>query len=172
MNKISPVIDPLIQLRLLVAFLGEKKQFGWWDTSFLDDTGRGFLRRTFPRTAAHAALRSASEAACSAHDAAIGRVGVFHLFRLPIEQEESLNLHLAGVNAADLVSPLPSRVAALAALGTMVGKEIQPFSGPIHVGNEKQIGTLGAARHLAAAYHAAFNAGVQTIPYFAKEAHG
>jgi hypothetical protein len=165
-------IAPLIKLRLLVAYLGERRQFGWWDTSFLDATGRGFLERPFPRTAAHAALRSASEAACRAHDAAIGRVGVFHLFRLPIEQEESLDLRLAGVAGADLVSLLPSKAVALASLETLISKSIPPVSGPIQVGHEKQIGTPASLGHLSAAYHAAFKAGVQTIPYFAKEANG
>jgi hypothetical protein len=165
-------MPPFIKLRLLVAYLGEKKQFAWWDTSFLDDTGRGFLERPFPRTAAHAALRSASEAACRAHDAAIGRVGVFHLFRLPIEQEESLDLRLVGVAAADLVSLLPAKAAALTNLETLVSKNIPPVSGPIQVGQEKQIGTAASAGHLAAAYLAAFQAGVQTFPYFAKEDHG
>ena len=172
MSNPSSKIAPLIQLRLLVAYLGEKKQFSWWDTAFLDATGRGFLERPFPRTAAHAALRSASEAAGRAHDAAIGRVGVFHLFRLPIEQEESLDLRLAGVTETELVSLLASQANALASLESLAGKNIAPVSGPILVGQEKQIGTPVSVGQLAAAYLSAFKAGVQTFPYFAKEAHG
>lgn len=55
MSNPTSKIALLIQLRLLVAYLGEKKQFAWWETSLLDATGRGFLERSFPRTAAHAA---------------------------------------------------------------------------------------------------------------------
>lgn len=171
MTSSSRTIAPLIKLRLLVAYLGEKKQFAWWDTSFLDDTGLRFLERPFPRTSAHAALRSASEAACRAHDVAIGRVGVFHLFRFPIEQEESLDLRLAGFAGADLVSLLPSKAAALASLETLVSRSIPPVSGPIHMGQEKQIGSPTSLDHLAAAYLAAFRAGFQSFPYFVKEMH-
>ena len=172
MSNPSIKIAPLIQLRLLVAFLGEKKQFAWWDTSFLDATGRGFLERPFPRTAAHAALRSATEAAGRAHDAAIGRVGVFHLFRLPIEQEESLDLRLTSVTETELVSLLGSQADALAYLEALAGKGIAPVTGPVKLGQEKNIGTPASANQLAASYMAAFKAGVQTFPYFAKDDHG
>jgi hypothetical protein len=171
MSTFSRMIDPLIKLRLIVAYLGEKKRFGWWDSAFLDATGRGFLERPFPRTAAHAAMRSASEAAGRAHDAAIGRVGVFHLFRFPIEREESLDLRLVDVTETELVSLLASQADALAILETMAGKNIASVSGPIQVGQEKQIGTSLSMSQLAAAYLAAFKTGVQTFPYFAKETH-
>src|SRR5688500_19324483 len=87
-------LDALIRLRVLVGFLGEKKQHGWWDTSFLDATGRKFLETTFPRTAFEAALRSASEAARLVHDAQIGRVGAFHLFRLTVEAEDAIEAQI------------------------------------------------------------------------------
>ena len=166
-------LTPILKLRLLIAFLGEKKQFGWWDTSFLDATGRGFLERPFPRTAVHAATRSTSEAACRAHDAAIGRVAVFHLFRLPLEQEESLDLRLTGVPASDLVSLVPSKDAALTNLETLINKSAPSASGPIQVGHERQIGTPASVAQLAATYAAAFRAGATVFPYFVqeKEAH-
>ena len=164
-------MDPLIKLRIIVAFLGEKKQFGWWDTSFLDATGRGFLERPFPRTASLAALRSASEAGCRTHDASIGRVGVFHLFRLPIDQEEAFDLRVAGLDPADLNLSVQSKTEALACLGELQNKEIKAVPGPIHVGSERQITTHSSIAHLAATYYAAFKAGAQTFPYFAKESH-
>jgi hypothetical protein len=77
----------IIKLRLLVGFLGEKRQFNWWDSGFLAPTGLRFLQTIFPRTAVEAALRSTSQAARALHDSRIGRVGVFHLFRLPVEKE-------------------------------------------------------------------------------------
>jgi hypothetical protein len=58
----------LIKLRLLVGFLGEKRQATWWDCGFLDATGRRFLETTFPRTSFFAALHSTAEAARLLHD--------------------------------------------------------------------------------------------------------
>src|SRR5438067_5252934 len=88
------LIQQLISLRLAIGFLGEKKQRAWWDCSFLNSVGIRFLSETFPRTARVAALRSTTEAARLSHDAAIGKLGTFHLFRLPTELEDRLEAEL------------------------------------------------------------------------------
>src|SRR5438067_6872386 len=87
MSSVGKPIQQLISLRLFVGFLGETRQGGWWDCGFLDATGTRFLQTTFPRTFPYAALRSTAEAARLVHDSRIGRVGVFHLFRLPVDIE-------------------------------------------------------------------------------------
>ena len=56
-------IEDLITLRAIVCFLGEKPQFGWWDTNFLSQTGLQFLVINFPRTALAAGCNSVIEAA-------------------------------------------------------------------------------------------------------------
>jgi len=160
--------EGLTKLRAIVAFLGEKKQFGWWETSFLDDTGRGYLERCFPRTAAHAAFRSTSEAACRMHDAAIGKVGVFHLFRLPVEKEQALDLRLAKVSYQEITSLISSKEYALSELAILAGNGGKSAPGPIQIGNEKEITDPPALRRIAGNYLAAFEAGFQSIPYFAK----
>jgi len=160
--------EQLIRLRAVVAFLGEKKQFGWWETSFLDDTGRGYLERCFPRTAAHAAFRSTSEAACRMHDAAIGKVGVFHLFRFPVENEQALDLRLAKVSHQEITSLISSKENALSELAILAGKSGKSSPGPIQIGHEKEITDPPALRQIAGNYLAAFKAGFQSIPYFAK----
>jgi hypothetical protein len=43
--------EHFIILRTLVGFLGEKPQFGWWDTNFLSKTSLQFLEITFPKSA-------------------------------------------------------------------------------------------------------------------------
>lgn len=48
------------EIRLIVSFLGEKKQFNWWDSDFFTETGIRFLEINFPRTPYLAALRSVS----------------------------------------------------------------------------------------------------------------
>jgi len=161
--------ERLIRLRAVVAFLGEKKQFGWWETSFLDETGRGFLERCFPRTATHAAFRSTSEAACRMHDAAIGKVGVFHLFRLPVEKEQSLDIRLGKASHQIITSVIESKENALKELEKIAGNSGKASSGPIQIGYEKEITNPAALRRIAENYLAAFKTGIQTIPYFIKK---
>lgn len=158
----------LIKLRVVVAFLGEKKQFGWWDTSFLDGTGRGFLERCFPRTAVHAGFRSTSEAACRMHDAAIGKVGVFHLFRLSVEKEQAVDLRLGRIGQQEIIAPIASKEHALTELQNLAGKAGKSSPGPIQIGRENEMTTAGSIRKIAESYLSAFQTGTQTIPYFAK----
>lgn len=42
--------EAILQLRLLVGFLGERAQFGWWPTSFYEQSSRLFLEPVFPKT--------------------------------------------------------------------------------------------------------------------------
>ena len=91
MTAKSSIPEQLAKVRLVVAYLGEAKQSGWWDCNFLDATGLRFMETTFPRTAPLAALRASAEAACLVHDKAMGRAGTFHLFRLPPALEDHLN---------------------------------------------------------------------------------
>jgi hypothetical protein len=166
----SPIPD-LIRLRLLVAYLGEKKQADWWDCSFLDSTGRSYLERPFPRTAFHAALRSATAAASAVHDGAIGRNGAYHLFRLPVEREEMLDIKIASVSPDGLLPLIASREAALTALAGLASGTVPAATGPIQIGLEKQLGAAATVGGIAAHYLAALKADTKAYPYFAKEKH-
>lgn len=166
----SPVSD-LIRLRLLVAFLGEKKQLGWWDCGFLDTTGRDYLQRPFPRTAFQAALRSTTAAAVVIHDQAIGRVGAYHLFRLPVEHEEMLDIKISSASPDALLPQISSRDTALAALAELASGTVSAATGPIQIGLEKQLSTVATLGTIASHYFAAFKAETKTYPYFAKEKH-
>ena len=77
------LLERIIRLRVVVLALGESAQPPWWRTGFLNETGLRFLERLYPRSAFRAAVHAAGKAACEIHDQAIGRRGVFHLFRLP-----------------------------------------------------------------------------------------
>jgi len=79
----KPLLECIIRLRAVVLALGESVQPPWWRTGFLNETGLRFLERLYPRSAFRAAVHAAGKAACEIHDQAIGRRGVFHLFRLP-----------------------------------------------------------------------------------------
>jgi hypothetical protein len=162
----------LIKLRLLVGFLGEKRQANWWDCGFLDATGRRFLETTFPRTAFFAALRSTAEAARLLHDKRIGRVGVFHLFRLPVDTEDALEAHIADLPNEEALSWVSSCETALEELGRMDETRVSAPPGPVQVGVEKKILVPSSISDLAAHYHSAFEGNFQCFPYFAGESRG
>lgn len=170
-SSLTPVLK-LIKLRLLVGFLGEKRQANWWDCAFLDATGRWFLATTFPRTTLFAALRSTAEAARLLHDKRIGRVAVFHLFRLPVDTEDTLEAHIVDLPSEEALSWISSRETALEELGRMDDVHVSAPQGPVQVGIEKKILVPSSISHLAAHYHSAFAGNFQCFPYFAGESHG
>jgi len=74
-DKQSRLIADFALLRLLVGYLGEKPQFGLWDTNFLSKTSIQFLEITFPRSYLSAGCVSVSQAARRVHDQLIGKNG-------------------------------------------------------------------------------------------------
>ena len=172
MNRLNGPINNIIRLRLLVGFLGERRQASWWDSGFLDSTGVRFLSATFPRTFFVAGIRSATEAARLVHDSQIGRVGVFHLFRLPVDIEDRLEVHLAEV-ANSWVKPAPSdRDDALIELRQFAESRISAPKGPVQIGVPGKILTTASVSELAAHYESAFSGSFQCFPYFAPSANG
>ena len=157
----STLVPKLAQVRWLVAVLGSKHNFNWWDCSFLDQTGQKFLSLIFPRSANSAALEGTTEAAQRVHDSAIIRIGTYHLFRLPTTLQQQL--HLANWPHSHLIS----RSEAMDLLKDFADPSILAPEGPIQVGVEKKILTNDSIRELASHYHSAFSQGVRCFPYFA-----
>ena len=88
----NPPLPLLVfRLRALVLALGESTAPAWWKTELMNETGLRFLERLYPRTSFQAAVHAAGKAASDAHDRAVGRVGVYHLFRLPESLETEIN---------------------------------------------------------------------------------
>jgi len=162
----------ILKLRLLVAFLGEKRQANWWDSGFLAPTGQRFLQEPFPRTALEAALRSTSQAARSLHDSRIGRIGVFHLFRLPVDKEDILEASVPQLRTLDPTKLIASKEAALAELAVMAKAKSTPATGPVRVGAASAVFTPSALADMAAHYHAAFAGGSHCFPYFSGDPDG
>ena len=159
-------LDALIRLRLLVGFLGEYRQHGWWYSAFLDATGRRFLETTFPRTAFAAALRCTSEAARLVHDEQIGRRGAFHLFRLPVEIEDAVESRISqGLDPAWLVL-VSGKDLSESELLSIARTGVTAPAGPVQVGTEKTVLNPQSASEMAAHYHSAFVQGVRCYPYF------
>jgi hypothetical protein len=128
----------------------------------MDETGIRFLANPFPRSAATAAFRSTAEAAQRIHDAALGKIGCYHLFRLPLTIEDRL---VDVVESGDL----PSQADALKELAGLADAAINAPEGPVQIGVQKRILTETSVHELAAHYHSAFSKGIRCFPYFSAE---
>jgi len=169
--KSPHIIEQLLNLRLIVGYLGQGKQSAWWDCNFLDATGIRFLETTFPRTAKSAALRSTSDAACAVHDKALGRIGSYHLFRLPPALEDRIEHAYEKIEWESSFTQIESRESALDALNIIADAVVNAPEGPVQVGVEKRIPTTTALHELAAHYHSAFQEQIRCYPYFAMDKH-
>jgi hypothetical protein len=168
-TKSGQIIDQFALLRLVVGYLGQHKLSGWWDCGFLDATGLRFLETVFPRTSRAAALRSTTEAACIVHDKALGRVGNYHLFRLPPALEDRLENNIDEIDWTESGKQIESRESAMATLKRLADAVVKAPSGPVQVGLARRIMTPTAIHEMAAHYHSAFQDGIRCFPYFAPE---
>ena len=166
-----------IRLRALVSALGESSNPAWWKTEFMNETGLRFLERLYPRTPIRAAVYAAGKAACEAHDRAVGRVAVYHLFRLPESLEAEI--HSAPTFRDDeffsrFRSCLGQRANLLEMLKTLCcGEEPKStITGPKRIGTESHAGKIEALGRAATVYLNAFKEGKPAFPYFAAEQSG
>jgi hypothetical protein len=156
-----------IRLRLLVGYLGEKSQHGWWSTDFLSAVARPFLEPSFPRTWRVAQYTGVTEAARRVHDEHIGIGNVFHLFRLPEELERQLHAHLlANLPDESPFSALSDQETAVQALKEFSAEGNAPKEGPISVGTIDQARDLAAIRGMVSQYKESFQRRTRVFPYF------
>lgn len=156
----------LLELRLLVGFLGEKSQIGWWPTSFYDASGRLFLEPIFSKTPQLAQYHGVVEAARRLHDEHLN-VGTYHLFRLPEELEQDLHLLVQG--GAEELSPavlFRDTQTALDALIAKAGSAKKEGVGPVAIGSVDDI--AGHLKDIASVYAMAFSSNAQSFPYLAR----
>ena len=167
--KTAKIINQFATLRMVVGYLGQRKQSGWWNCDFLDATGIRFLESTFPRTAWAAGIRSTTEAACIVHDTALGRVGNYHLFRLPPDLEDRVEQALENVDWSEWAKSVESRDTAMNALKGLATTPVKAPEGPVQIGVERRMLTATSICELAAHYESAFRDGIRCFPYFAPE---
>jgi hypothetical protein len=165
----NEVLDQLVELRVAVAFLGEKEQYAWWGTRFLGSTGKRFMEFNYPRSAFAAGVTAACEAAKRLHDRRIGKGRVSHLFRLPPVVEQRLRAHLLSPDCEAWCSIVASKEAATRTLADLGGHPATAPEGPVRIGNNKMLVSGTAIPKLAALYVDAFKNGRQTLPYFTAE---
>lgn len=171
----QPLVSNLtqfIQLRAVVAALGELSHNRWWESQFLSHTGLRFLQRLYPRTALVAAIRAATRVACKKHDTTIGQGEVYHLYRLTPAFEHQLEIilqqEMTDLNAL-LYPLLDNQMALTSHLDSLTaGLKAQAVKGPY------QITVVGPdlVNRLAATYQAAFSHNTVVFPYFTAESLG
>lgn len=162
----SSLLSQLLNLRLLVGFLGERAQFDWWHTAFYEPSARPFLEPIFAKNSGLAQYHGVVEAARRLHDEHLS-VGAFHLFRLPEEVEQDLHaLAQAGVSLSS--APIANKDAASEALGKLSGGLTEAAIGPLSVGSIQDVLSSALNMKIAQAYHSAFSSGNRAFPYLVK----
>ena len=160
----------ILRLRAVVLALGESVSPAWWNSELMNETGLRFLERLYPRTAFGAAVQAAGKAATDAHDRAVGRVGVYHLFRLPESLEIELHQvspHLTDDFFSKLRNALKQPEDLMELLASMCdGEEAEAAPGAKRIGTDSDLMTMAALRKTAAVYHTAFARKKPGFPYF------
>jgi len=160
-------LEMLAALRAAVGFLGEREQYGWWQSSFFSAGSRAFLAPVFGRTPLLAQCAGVTRAAGLVHDDRIGVGRVFHLFRLPEAVEQGLHRALQQPDAAGRIAPITAgREAALLHLQTLARGAAGAGVGPTRVGGAGRLGEPQTWRTVAAHYAGAFAAGQAVFPFF------
>jgi len=158
-------------LRAVVSALGESVKPQWWKTEFINEAGFRFLERLYPRTYLHAAVNSAGQAACGVHDKAVGRIGVYHLFRFPEFLEFDIQKGLLGLDS-EFVGNFRRSIGRVDELIEMLIVMSASFQGDEDCSGAKFIGSPDELRKekslltMTALYRKAFSTGKQVFPYF------
>ena len=162
--------EDIINLRMIVGYIGEKDQDAWWDSQFFTGGNDAFLQPIFSKTKLPAQYHGVRDAARIVHDTRIGIGRVFHLFRLPESLEQALFRDiLEQENHVDLLASLENRDDAMNALLRYGENEAQLTEGPVQIGQSNELVEGGWIGKVASAYRSAFEHGTQRFPYF-KEA--
>jgi hypothetical protein len=163
----TEVVESVATLRLMVGFLGEQQQAGWWSSAFLGASSKPFLSPVFPKTTVLAQCRGVTHAAARVHDERIGVGSVFHLFRLPEDIEQAVHRLLEQQEPAQRLSTaVKDKESALASLTALAASKHPPGSGPIRVGRAADLNKHDSWRVVAAHYAAGFQTSSEVFPFF------
>ena len=161
-------LPTLLQMRMLVGFLGERAQCAWWPTAFYEASSTLFLEPVFSKTTRLAQYHGVLEAARRLHDDHLS-VGSYHLFRLPEEVEQDLHAMMQSSVGTELAKQVPQdKDAALAALKTLAGAIPPAAVGPTAAGNIDQLSAGETLKSIAGAYVSAFSQNAKTYPYLVR----
>jgi len=143
----------------------------------MNETGLRFLERLCPRTFFRAAIHAAGKAACDAHDRAVGRVSVYHLFRLPASLDAEINRMPPNADedfVTDFRAALKNPGKLMESLASLCSRTEAGSAAPgaRRIGTDRDLMTRIAFDTMAAVYHRAFMQRNSVFPYFAAEQSG
>ena len=160
-------IEDLAKIRLSVGFLGERDQFGWWQSSFFTQGSSAFLSPVFSRTQLLAQCNGVTRAAVLVHDERIGVGNVYHLFRLPEELEQGIHQALHDIQLGGVIQNIiTSKNSALDFLRKNSTALNNPSVGPTRVGNIETIRDQKVWNVVAGLYLFSFETQKEILPYF------
>jgi hypothetical protein len=158
-------LPTLLQMRLLVGFLGERAQFAWWPTAFYEASSRLFLEPVFSKTYRLAQYHGVLEAARRLHDEHLS-VGSYHLFRLQEEVEQDLHTLIQSNEDDVLIGAAPkSKEAALDSLKHLARVAPSTGVGPTFVGSIGELDSADTLKAIGSAYWSAFSRNAKIYPY-------
>lgn len=162
----NDVVKSIVELRLLVGFLGEKSQHNWWGSSFIGATSEAFLAPVFPRTTMLARYHGVCEAAMLVHDEYIGVGANFHLYRLPDSLERAAAKKIVSSDSKELMnSILGISEAAITRLSELSVAGSEKTEGPVVLGTYSDKGLKDMLPQSASRYLDAYNHGYKCFPY-------
>lgn len=161
------LIVSLAKYRIAIGYLGEREQFGWWQSSFFTKGSSAFLSPVFSRTQILAQCNGVTQAAARVHDERIGVGNVYHLFRLPEELEQGIHQAMHHTQfGEDTRKIVASKDSAFAYLLKNSITPNQPGTGPMRVGGIKALRDERIWQIVAGLYSFAFETQKEILPYF------
>ena len=155
MNK--NIIKDLTGIRVAVGILGEK--YHWWNTNFFDKNSQSFFDYIFPKSGS--AFQICACDAIQHHlDNKVG-ANYYHLFRLPIQFENSINNYIRS-EALDIKNEEDAKTILQQISESM---SVSKAPGPKNIGSIDQLEDASTAKVFAAEYLAAFQNSYETFPY-------
>lgn len=162
--------ENIVNLRLLIGYLGERSQANWWPSEFLAAKSEAFHAPVFPKVWELAQLSGVTEAARRVHDERLGIGRVFHLFRLPETIEQRCFDFLQRSPSVGGIRNLPnSAETALTSLRGLAKTAAIAEEGPVRAGKKSDFDKSDWTSGIASVYAGAFEIGFQTFPYFTDE---
>jgi hypothetical protein len=154
-------------MRIVISYLGEKMQYGWWQSAFWAPTADGFLSPVFPRTIFAAKANGACASAKKLHDERIGIGRVFHLFRLPEDVEQSIHFALQSDLVRQKATPLISSITeAVDFLAANCGSQhVSESVGPVVCGKISELYSSFVMESVARTYLNGFRRESEVFPY-------
>ena len=162
----NDVVKLIVELRLLVGFLGEKSQNNWWVSNFIGTSSEAFLAPVFSRTTMLARYHGVCEAAMLVHDEHIGVGANYHLYRMPDSAERAAAKALADADfQQQLIAILINSESAQTRLSSLATSDTGKDEGPVVLGSYADSDLQKLLRQAARHYSRAFKEGYKCFPY-------